>query len=192
MSIRAWREKRREAFHRRYPGCEKRFADIGQGGFQYIAYLECNAAAVLELCGILTVIFTVGAAVVYLREHPPDHAAAVFLWLIGVYFSGIPFRVLARVVNNVSVRKRIRTDSDYAYYFAWKYPEQKALCAELNAQYEAYPDAVPAAVFAAKAAMQEKRERPLRRILCVVGIGILAALMIGFVLFCLWVKHETE
>ena len=192
MMFRAWREKRKKDFQRRHPGAVRKYAEIGQGGFYYTAYCESNLAAMLELCSILTVVVMAGVAVIYLREHPPENMWIAVLCVPAVFCTGIPFRWLARTANYAIVRNRIRTDTDYAYYFAWKYPDQKALCTELNMQYAAYPDAVPEQVFLEKEARQKQKDEPFRRIILFAGFGLLTALAVGFVLFCLWVKHETE
>ena len=192
MMFRAWRNRRREQFQRRYPGAVRQYIDIGQGGFFITAYRESNLAAFLELCSILSVIAAVGLTFVYLRDHPPENKWMVLLCVPAVLCSGMPFKWLARAANSVIVRNRIRKDNDYAYYFAWKYPDQKNLCEELNMQYAAYPDAVPETVFLEQEARQKQKDEPLRKILCTGGIGILAAVAVGFVLFCLWVRRETE
>ena len=184
---------RAQRFGDTHLGASKASGRAGTYDYPYIAYHESNAAAVLELLSIISVIAGMGAMLfVSFRTEGGLSLAAVVKWAIGIFLANRAFALLAWKVNNVQVRNRIVNDTEYACYFAWKYPAQAHICEELNPAYAANPDTYPEAHFLQKQAEQAKKDAPVIRWIGILGIGFLVIAAIAFIAFIIWVKHETE
>lgn len=171
-------------------GAERKTGSAGQTEYPYIAYRESNAAAWLELCSILSVVCGMGLLFV-LPDSKKDSPAEILLFAAGMIVVNRLFAVLARLVNNAQVRKRIVNDTDYAYVFAYKYPAQAHVCAELNPAYAANPDAVPAEQIRQKLEQERNDSEKTRRIILAAGLGFLVLVLIAAILFFAWVIRET-
>ena len=101
------------------------------------------------------------------------------------------FAVSAKYVNNAQVKKRIVNDTDYAYEFAYRYPEQAHICRELNPAYAANPDAVPAEQIRERLRQRADGSETARKIICAAGLGFLFLVLLAAIAFCMWVYRET-
>ena len=186
--------QRTDRFGSTHLGAARVSGQAGTHSYPYIAYRESNAAAFLELLSIIAVIIGLGGMLygsLMLTENGlslPD----VLKWAAGIFLANRAFALLAWKVNNARVRRRIINDSEYAYYFAWKYPAQAHICKELNPVCAANPDTYPEAYFLQKEAERAKKDAPAIRLIGILGIGFLVAAAIALIAFCLWVKRETE
>lgn len=170
-------EQKRIRFGNTHPGAKQRSGSAGTIDYPYIAYNECGAAMLLELCSVLSVIAGLGLVSVLLG----GRNAALSDYLLaagGILLVNRAFAVLAKYVNNAQVRKRIAADTDYAYEFAYKYPEQAHLCTELNPCYAANPDAVPAEQIREKLEQEANGFEKTRKIICVAGLGFLFLVLV--------------
>ena len=100
-------------------------------------------------------------------------------------------RFQIRLLNNFLVKRKISADTEYAAYFALQYPEQAALCRELNEIYAANPDAIPAKEIRSRMQEQNSKDVRILRAIGYAGLGLLILLAIAFIAFIVWVIHET-
>ena len=183
-------QKKRIRFGNMHLGAKQRSGSAGTIDYPYIAYNECGAAMLLELCSILSVIAGLGLVFVLLG----GRNAVLSDYLLaagGMLLVNRAFAASAKYVNNAHVKKRIVSDTDYAYEFAYKYPEQAHLCTELNPCYAANPDAVPAEKIREKLEQEANSFEKTRKIICVAGLGFLFLVLAAAVIFCVWVWRET-
>ena len=184
------KEKR---FAKRHPGAVRKTGNAGTYAYPYIAYQESGAAAALEIASILAVVIGMGAiAALFFHTGTSPSLGLVLDRAACILAFNRLAAWLARKINYMQVRRRIVNDTDYAYYFAWKYPEQADVCSDLNAAYAANPDAVPAERFLQQEQENLRKEAPLKKWICIFGLGFLFLAAIALIAFCVWVKHETE
>ena len=183
-------EQRRIRFGNTHLGAKRASGNAGTFDFPYISYSESNAAGWLEVCSILSVIFGMGLMYTMLQN---AEGFAPYLWFAaGIFLVNRAFALLAWKVNNVQVRRRIVNDTDYAFEFAYKYPEQAHICGELNPAYAANPDAVPAEQIREKLRQESRSFDRTRRLICIAGLSLLVLILIGAIIFCRWVIRETS
>ena len=116
-------KQKRIRFGNTHLGAQQRSGSAGTTDYPYIAYNECGAAMLLELCSILSVI--AGLGLMYALSGSRNSSLSDYLlYAGGILLFNRGFAVAAKLVNNAQVRKRIVNDTDYAYEFAYKYPEQ--------------------------------------------------------------------
>ena len=186
---RAHLRQREAKFRARHLGAERATGSTGRDSYPYIAYHESHAAAVLELCSVLSVIFGMGLMIVLPTE---DSAAWSYLaWVIGLVLLNRMLALLARIVNDVQVRHKISTDAEYARYFAAKYPGEAQLCAELNEIYALNPDAVPPEQILAKRQPEPQREARFKRIITAASLSFLLLMFFALMAFCVWAMKEN-
>lgn len=178
-------------FRKTHLGAEQRTGDAGgQGAYSYTAYRECAAAAALECVSLVASVVLIGIAFVLL-----SHADSIW-YVLAALAAVILFRhltkLLIRLLNNVLVKRNIRKDAEYAAYFALQYPEHAQLCAELNEIYAANPDAVPAEEIRARMTGARSRDERILRAVGYAGLGFLVLIAAAFVIFIIWVIHETN
>ena len=184
-------KQKRIRFGNTHLGAQQRSGSAGTTDYPYIAYNECGAAMLLELCSILSVI--AGLGLMYALSGSRNSSLSDYLlYAGGILLVNRGFAVAAKLVNNAQVRKRIVNDTDYAYEFAYKYPEQAHICRELNPAYAANPDAVPADEIREKLTREKKDFEPKRKIICAAGLGFLALALIAMIVFCVWAYRETS
>ena len=192
MGLNSWEQpdERRCRFGNTHPGAVRRSGMAGTIDYPYIAYNECGAAMLLELCSIFSVIAGLGLIYVLLgsgKSRLSDYLLAAG----GILLVNRAFAVSAKHVNRAQVRKRIAADTDYAYEFAYKYPEQAHICAELNPCYAADPDAVPVEAIREKLEREANGFEKTRKIICAAGLGFLFLVLVAAILFFAWVIRET-
>lgn len=176
-------------FRETHLGAERKSGDAGGTPYPYIAYHESNAAAFLELCSILSVIFGMGLMIVL--PTGDSSVPAYLAWLAGIVIVNRAFAAAARSVNNRQVREKITLDADYARYFAAAYPEQAHLCTELNELYAMNPDAEPAPDTQMQQKTQAARDKKLKTIITAAYLGFLLVLFLALMAFCVWAMHEN-
>ena len=182
--------KKQLRFRQTHLGAEQRTGDAaGQDAYSYTAHHECSAAAVLECLSLVGTVVLIGVEAVWLRQvksiwYLPIALAAVIL------FRHLTKR-LVRLLNNALVKHKIRTDAEYAAYFALQYPEHAQLCTELNEIYAANPDAIPAEEIRTQINDARSRDEKILRAIGYAGLGFLILTAIAFVLFIKWVIRET-
>lgn len=182
--------RRKDArFRERHLGAARKSGNAGGNPYPYIAYHESNAAAFLELCSILSVVFGMGLLIVL----PSDDADVwtYLAWLAGIVIVNRMLAWAARAVNDAQVRQKISTDTEYARYFAAAYPEQAHVCAELNELYAMNPDAGLTLDTKMQQKTQAARDEKLKQMITVVSLGFLLVLFIAFMAFCVWAMHEN-
>lgn len=190
LSGRARTEQKRIRFGNTHLGAKRRSGSAGTIDYPYIAYHECGTAMLLELCSILSVI--AGLGLIYVLLGSEKNVLSDYLLAAGgILLVNRAFAVSAKYVNNAQVKKRIISDTDYAYEFAYKYPEQAHICTELNPAYAANPDAVPAEEIREKLEREANGFERTRRILCAAGLGFLFLVLLAAIVFCVWVYRET-
>lgn len=183
-------QEKQRRFRRTHLGAEQRFGDAaGQGAYSYTAYQECAAAAGLEALSLVGTVVLIGAAFVWLSKS--GSIVKVLIALAAVILFRNLTRFLIRLLNNFLVKRKISSDTEYAAYFALQYPEQAALCRELNEVYAANPDAIPAEEIRARMQEQNSRDVRILRAIGYAGLGLLILFAIGFIAFIAWVIHET-
>lgn len=176
-------------FRETHLGAERKSGDAGGTPYPYIAYHESNAAAFLELCSILSVVFGMGLMIVLPAG---DSSVLTYLaWIAGIVIVNRAFAAAARRVNNRQVREKITLDVEYARYFASVYPEQAHLCTELNELYAMNPDAAPAPDTQMQQKAQTARDEKLKKIITAASLGFLLVLFIALMAFCVWAMHEN-
>ena len=185
---RAHADKKKIRFGKTHLGAERMSGRAGTHEFPYIAYHECNAAAVLELCSLLSVIF--GMGLMLAKYDNAQGLRPVLFWAAGILAVNRVFAVSAKLINNAVVRHKLVNDSDYARKFAVKYPEQAQICRELNMAFDANPDAVPEEEIRGKIAEEPQMPETTRKIILIVSLSFLGLVLLGLMAFCLWAMHE--
>ena len=137
--------RKQARFSERHLGAAKRSGNAGTISYPYTAYRESGWGAFLEIFSILAFIAGCGAAFVLLSR--ADSVIYVFIALAVLLAGKLLLSELARLVNNAHVRHKIRTNSEYAEYFAVMYPRQEHLCRALNEIYAANPDRIELQLF---------------------------------------------
>ncbi len=183
-------EQKRSRFGSTHPGAVRHSGRAGTVDYPYIAYNECGAAMLLELCSVFSVI--AGLGLIYVLLGGGKYMLSDYLLAAGgILLVNRAFAAAAKYVNNAQVRKRIAADTDYAYEFAYKYPEQAHICAELNPCYAANPDAVPAEAIREKLEREANGSEKTRKIICAAGLGFLFLVLVAAILFFAWIIRET-
>ena len=183
-------ERKRIRFGNTHLGAKLRSGNAGTIDYPYIAYNECGIAMLLELCSILSVIG--GLGLIYVLLGGGEYGLSDYLLAAGgILLVNRIFAVSAKYVNNAQVKKRIVNDTDYAYEFAYRYPEQAHICRELNPAYAANPDAVPAEQIRERLRQRADGSETARKIICAAGLGFLFLVLLAAIAFCMWVYRET-
>lgn len=176
-------------FRETHLGAERTSGDTGRISYPYIAYHESGAAAFLELCSILSVIFGMGLMAVLL--HNSDGILPYLIFLAGIVLVNRIFAVTARIVNNADVRRKISRDTEYARYFAMKYPAQARMCAELNDAYACNPDAELTLDTRMRQKADAQRDDKIKTIITAASLSFLGLMFLAMMAFCFWAMHEN-
>lgn len=177
-----------QRFAETHLGAKRMTGTAGTYSYPYIAYRESNSAAFLELCSVLAVI--AGLGLMFALHDSEKGFSCVLLRAAEIFLANRLFAVLARIVNNAAVRRRIINDTDYAYRFAAKYPAQAHICCELNMVYAANPDAVSPEELRAMIADEPHISEKLRKTILIGSLSFLGLVCIGLIAFVLWAMHE--
>ncbi len=182
-------EKKRMRFGQTHLGASRCSGNAGEYSYPYIAYHESGAANYLELGSILSVIIGMGMMYVFFDNAEGFVCAAK--WAAGIFLVYRALALAARGGNNASVKKRIAADVEYAMEFAVKYPEQAALCRELNETYAVHADAFPEEEIRARIAEKEKSETHRLRMIGYALFGLFLLLSAALIGFFIWAYRET-
>ena len=182
--------RKQERFSERHLGAAKRFGNAGTVSYPYTAYRESGWGAFLEIFSILAFIAGCGAAFVLLSH--ADSVIYVFIALAVLLAGKLLLSELARLVNNAHVRHKIRTNSEYAEYFAVMYPRQEHLCRTLNEIYAANPEPDPGQRVQLQMQLEERDDTRIKKVILVLGLGFLIAVLIAAVAGCIRVADYLE
>ncbi len=177
--------RKQARFSERHLGAAKRSGSAGTVSYPYTAYRESGLGAFLEIFSILAFIAGCGAAFVLLSR--ADSVIYVFIALAVLLAGKLLLSELARLVNNAHVRHKIRTNSEYAEYFAVMYPRQEHLCRALNEIYAANPDPDPERRVPLQMKLEERDDTRIKKVILVLGLGFLIAVLIAAIAGCIWV-----